>query len=54
MKLNFNVNNFIDNFSKECNKAQIKTFQKGEIITTYLENILKVYFLHFFEIKPQF
>lgn len=38
MKLNFNVNNFIDNFSKECNKAQIKTFQKGEIITTYLVN----------------
>lgn len=38
MKLNFNVSNFIDNFSKECTKAQIKTFQKGEIITTYLVN----------------
>ncbi len=38
MKLNFNVNNFIDNFSKGCAKAQIKTFQKGEIITTYLVN----------------
>lgn len=38
MKLNFNVNDFIDNFSRECTKAQIKTFQKGEIITTYLVN----------------
>lgn len=38
MKLNFNVNDFIDNFSKECTKTQIKTFQKGEIITTYLVN----------------
>ena len=38
MKINFDINNFLDDFSKECSKAQIKTFQKGEIITTYLVN----------------
>lgn len=38
MKINFDISNFLDDFSKECSKAQIKTFQKGEIITTYLVN----------------
>ena len=45
MKLNFDVNNFIDAFSKECIRSQIKTFEKGEIITTYLVNRNQLCFL---------
>ena len=38
MKVNIDVGEFIKNFSNECTKAQLKTFEKGEIITTYLVN----------------
>lgn len=37
MSINFNINNFIYNFSCTCNKSQKKTFAKGEIITTYMQ-----------------
>lgn len=45
MKQDFNVSDFINKFSKECTKAQVKTFQKGEIITTYLVNRNQLCFL---------
>ena len=32
-----NFNNFIYNFSKNCSKAQKKTFSKNEVITTYIK-----------------
>lgn len=38
MKINIDIGEFIKNFSNECTKAQLKTFEKGEIITTYLVN----------------
>lgn len=37
MNSNFNVENFYYNFSCNCNKAQKKTFSKGQIITTYIQ-----------------
>ncbi|MCI8519248.1 MAG: hypothetical protein HFJ51_04070 [Clostridia bacterium] len=35
---NFDIQGFITDFSKACSKTQIKTFSKGEVITTYLVN----------------
>lgn len=35
---NFDIQGFITDFSKSCSKTQIKTFSKGEVITTYLVN----------------
>lgn len=37
MNINFNVENFINNFSCNCSKVQIKTFSKSEVITTYIQ-----------------
>lgn len=37
MNSNFNIENFYYNFSCNCNKAQKKTFSKGQIITTYIQ-----------------
>ena len=34
----FDMNKFINDFSKSCSKTQIKDFLKGEVITTYLVN----------------
>lgn len=34
----FDIANFADSFSKSCSKAQVKVFNKGETITTYLVN----------------
>lgn len=45
MNLNFDVSNFFSDFSNNCIKTQIKTFQKGEIITTYLVNRNQICFL---------
>ena len=36
---------FLNRFSKECAKSQVKNFQKGEIITTYLVNRNQICFL---------
>lgn len=33
----FNINNFIYNFSNYCDKTQKKTFLKNEVITTYIQ-----------------
>ena len=38
MKTNFDIDNFINSLQKDCTKVQIKDFQKGEVITTYLMN----------------
>ena len=38
MKIDFNISEFIQDFSTQCTKAQVKCFEKGEIITTYLVN----------------
>ena len=45
MKINIDIGEFINNFSNECTKAQVKTFEKGEIITTYLVNRNQLCFL---------
>ena len=38
MKIDFNISDFIQNFNMHCSKTQVKYFEKGEIITTYLVN----------------
>lgn len=35
---NFDIAKFANEFSKGCSKAQLKEFNKGETITTYLVN----------------
>ena len=45
MKINIDIGEFIKDFSNECTKAQVKTFEKGEIITTYLVNRNQLCFL---------
>ena len=35
---NFNISEFIEKFSSGCSKTNIKQFNKGEEITTYLVN----------------
>lgn len=37
MKLNFELEDFVQSFEKNCNKVQKKSFKKDEIITTYIE-----------------
>ena len=37
MNLDFDINEFIQSFSKECSKVQIKQFEKGEVITNYIQ-----------------
>lgn len=37
MSSGFNVNNFIYNFSHNCNKVQKKTFFKNQVITSYIQ-----------------
>ncbi len=36
MNISFNITNFITDFENSCKKVQIKTFSKGEVITTYI------------------
>lgn len=36
MNLNFDINNFINAFQKSCQKCQKKTFEKNQVITTYI------------------
>ena len=38
MITNFNISKFINDFSSNCSRVQIKEFSKGETITTYLVN----------------
>ena len=45
MKNNLDISDFLNRFSKECIKTQVKNFQKGEIITTYLVNRNQICFL---------
>lgn len=37
MEKSFLMEHFINDFSNNCSKAQIKEFQKGETVTTYIE-----------------
>lgn len=37
MDINFDIESFVNDFSKNCQKAQIKTFNKSETITTYIQ-----------------
>lgn len=37
MNINFNVDNFINEFEANCNRVQKKNFTKNEVITTYIE-----------------
>ena len=37
MNLNFNIEEFIKNFEKNCQKVQRKKFAKNEVITTYIQ-----------------
>ena len=34
----FNVQNFSNDIIKYCDRAQVKTFEKNEIVTTYIVN----------------
>ncbi len=38
MQDNLEISNFIEDFSSNCSKVKIKTFDKGETITTFLVN----------------
>lgn len=38
MELNFNLDNFINEFCSSCSKAQIKHFSKNDVITNYIQN----------------
>lgn len=38
MNLNFNFNDFAQDFEKSCQKVQIKHFSKNEVITSYITN----------------
>ena len=38
MKNNFNIEDFINKMMISCEKVQVKTFEKNEIITTYIVN----------------
>ena len=37
MNINFNIDDFINQFKNSCNRVQKKTFTKNEVITTYIE-----------------
>ena len=38
MNSNFNIDLFIKNFEQKCNKVTKKTFNKNELITSYIKN----------------
>ena len=38
MNTNFNIENFILDFSNSCHKKKKKTFSKNEVVTTYIKN----------------
>ena len=38
MNINFNIDNFIQDFQCKCNKVTKKTFNKNELITSYIKN----------------
>ncbi len=38
MNNNFNLENFISDFSRSCQKMQKKVFSKNEVVTTYIKN----------------
>lgn len=38
MNTNFNMENFIHDFSNSCQKRQKKVFSKNEVVTTYIKN----------------
>lgn len=37
MILDFNIDEFMEQFSKECSKSILKKFSKGEVITSYIQ-----------------
>lgn len=37
MNINFDIDTFIRNFESSCHKCQKKTFEKNQVITTYIE-----------------
>ncbi len=37
MSVNFDINNFITDFDHSCHKVQKKTFDKSEVITSYIQ-----------------
>ncbi len=37
MNLDFNINEFIQDFSNKCSKVQIKQFERGEVITNFIQ-----------------
>lgn len=37
MNFNFNINQFIADFTTNCSRKNIKTFSKGEVITSYIQ-----------------
>ena len=37
MNLTFNIENFIADFEKNCTNIQKKHFNKGQVITSYIE-----------------
>ena len=44
-KNSFDIKKFADDVSKHCDKAQIKEFDKNEIITTYIVNRSMIFIL---------
>lgn len=38
MKTSFDLEKFIEDFSTNCNKVQLKTFSKNETVTSYIKN----------------
>ena len=37
MNINFNIEEFINNFENSCHRVQIKSFSKNEVITSYIK-----------------
>lgn len=37
MDINFNIENFINNFESSCHRIQKKSFSKNEVITSYIK-----------------
>lgn len=37
MNLDFDINQFIQDFSTSCSKVQVKQFEKGEVITNFIQ-----------------
>ena len=38
MRINFNIEEFINTFETNCNRVQKRTFSKNEVITSYIKN----------------